>query len=713
MSLTKKNKIIIASITAAVLVAIILSVSLSLFFVFSSKGPFHGSVVDNEGNAIENVMVTDGRNVVKTDKDGKFTLDGYHDSTFVTVTLPSGYNADDFYIPVMKNRKTYNFVLNKIDADYSNGHTFLQVTDSEIGAGGVGEWVNHIKSVVDETNPAFIIHTGDICYEDGLEAHIRGMNSQNMGVPVRYVIGNHDYVDVGNYGEELFESIYGPVWYSFDVGNVHYVVTPFQVGGDFPSGYNKNDRWKWLENDLKHVSPDKKVVVFNHTTPPSDDYVIKYDSKTLDLKEKNLIAWVFGHYHYNYINEASNGALNISTGRPDAGGIDSSLSGTRQINISSEGTVSTKMHYYDFTEPTVATGDIAGAKWTNDELAGNVLFADTLVEGDSVYVATTDDDYPRECGVYSINALTGETNWFYKTNNSVKNNIVYSGGMIVAQDADGMAYCINAETGVEVWKKKVGLGNSLGTSSGIVADNGIVYLGCASEITAIKIADGSQVWNVRRGKGENSPSEFVIVGDTLLVGSHWDALVALNKNTGKKQWERVDENLRFRTSTPVAIDNNTILVADDDVIMTVDLKNGKILSKSSFKDKDGKSYHFSSSSKPYIKNGIAYIATKNSGIVAYDIATKSLKWNFKTRKSLIYTAPYSGGNDCGVESSFIELDGALVFGANDGYVYKLNMTTGELINEINVGAPIFGKAGIHDGKVIVSDFSGRVIKLEI
>lgn len=55
-----------------------------------------------------------------------------------------------------------------------------------------------------------MIHTGDICYEAGLKKHIEGMNTETMGVPVRYIIGNHDYVD-GKYGEELFESIYGPV----------------------------------------------------------------------------------------------------------------------------------------------------------------------------------------------------------------------------------------------------------------------------------------------------------------------------------------------------------------------------------------------------------------------------------------------------------------------------------------------------------------------
>ena len=44
----------------------------------------------------------------------------------------------------------------------------------------------------------------------------------------------------GNYGEELYESIYGPTWYSFDVGNVHYVVTPIDHG-DNPTDYTQRD----------------------------------------------------------------------------------------------------------------------------------------------------------------------------------------------------------------------------------------------------------------------------------------------------------------------------------------------------------------------------------------------------------------------------------------------------------------------------------------
>ena len=205
-------------------------------------GPFTGTVTDAETNEpIANVSVSDGRNVVKTDENGAYTLPGYSKSRFVTVTTPAGYWTENYYIPVTKDRETYDFRLDKSEKTAQADHSFLQISDSEIGAKGVGAWIEHVRDTVKETDPAFLIHPGDICYEDGLKQHIKDMNTENMGVPVRYVIGNHDYV-AGKYGEALFESIYGPVWYSFDVGNVHYVVTPFQTGADYASGYNKNDR---------------------------------------------------------------------------------------------------------------------------------------------------------------------------------------------------------------------------------------------------------------------------------------------------------------------------------------------------------------------------------------------------------------------------------------------------------------------------------------
>lgn len=707
--MSNKMKIIIGSVSLA-LVIVIIAITLSLYFVLRSKGPFSGTVTEEgTGAPVANVMVSDGRNVVKTDSEGKFTLDGYNKSRFVTVTVPSEYNTNDFYIPVDKNTKSYDFKLQKLEnVDYSNGHSFLQVSDTEIGIGGVGEWINHVQGLVDELKPSFLIHTGDICYEAGLWTHYSGMNSEKMGIPVRYVIGNHDYVKWGKYGEALFERIYGPVWYSFDVANVHYIVTPFQTGADEPSGYDKNDRWKWLANDLANVDPNKKIVMFNHTTPPSEDYVISYDNKQIDLKEHNLIAWIFGHYHDNFVNFTDNEILAISTARPDAGGIDSSVSGTRYISVSPEGKMSTKMYYYNFdADKAQRPEDVI---WSNEDLKGNVLFADTLLIDGVVYVATADDDYPRECGVYAIDANTGATLWFYKTVNSVKNNMVVTAdGRLIAQDAAGNVICLDTkDNGKVLWETTVEYGNSMGVSSGIVTDGTNVYVGCAAYITALKVSDGSKVWEKSRNKGESSPAEFVLAGDRLLVSSHWDALLALDKNTGKVLWELKDEDIRFRSSTPALIDENTALIADDDVVMIVDLNKGKVTSKKIYSD-----IRFNVSSQPYIKDGVAYVGTANKGVYAFSLDTLEIKWNFMTERSLVYTAPYSSGKSATVESSFAVKDGNLIFGANDGYVYKVNMVTGELVNKVNIYAPILGKVALDGDSVIVSDFAGRVYKLNI
>lgn len=114
--------------------------------------------------------------------------------------------------------------------------------------------MNNVRDYARNEQAAFIIHTGDICYEKGLKAHIKLMNTENMDCPVFYCIGNHDLVK-GKYGEELFESIYGPVYYSFDAGNVHYIVTPMP-GGDHAPGYTADDVCRWLKMIWRISAPE-------------------------------------------------------------------------------------------------------------------------------------------------------------------------------------------------------------------------------------------------------------------------------------------------------------------------------------------------------------------------------------------------------------------------------------------------------------------------
>lgn len=143
----------------------------------------------------------------------------------------------------------------KTSVDTGNGYSFVQITDTETSL--YGDWIDNLKEYV-KTNPtAFIIHTGDICYEAHQDFHGRYLRSVDLGVPTYYCVGNHD-LRAGKYGEELWQSHFGPSWYSFDVGNVHYVVTPM-LGGDHAPSYRRSDIIRWLKNDLAQTDKGKKL----------------------------------------------------------------------------------------------------------------------------------------------------------------------------------------------------------------------------------------------------------------------------------------------------------------------------------------------------------------------------------------------------------------------------------------------------------------------
>lgn len=130
-----------------------------------------------------------------------------------------------------------------------------------------------------------------------------------------------------------------------------------------------------------------------------------------------------------------------------------------------------------------------------------------------------------------------------------------------------------------MWQTELSLGNSLNTSTGICSDGQTVFAGCAACVSAVDIESGAVKWTSERNKGECSAAEFILNGNRLIISSHWDSLTALDKDSGKKIWENKDEDIRFRSSTPAVIDENTLLVADSDAIMTVNAENGEITQK--------------------------------------------------------------------------------------------------------------------------------------
>lgn len=289
---------------------------------------------------IAQVLVSNGEQVVRTDEQGHFSLPTSIRDRFIFITTPSGYQAPAFYLPNHGEGSDYHFPLEQKASPDS--FSFIHISDTETYDSTL--WVQMLKDYSFHQQPAFIMHTGDICYVKGMAFHAEKVNDRTMGLPVRYSVGNHDLVE-GEYGEQLYERLFGPVYYSFDVGKVHFIVTPMP-NGDYPPQYTQEDVYRWLKNDLAQVGKAQPLIVFNHDLLRSEEGFVFRISETeaIDLEAYNLKAWVYGHWHNHFYRpHLKSDVVSICTAPPNMGGIDHSVAAFRVFQVRADGSFSTEL----------------------------------------------------------------------------------------------------------------------------------------------------------------------------------------------------------------------------------------------------------------------------------------------------------------------------------------------------------------------------------
>jgi len=258
-----------------------------------------GTVRDaRNGAPLVGVSVSDGRNFAVTDENGAYSMERWTGAHLVFVNLlTEGHN--DWFHYLENGREIYDFSL--IPVDSSRDFCFFHTSDTEIDGREYADCVGFMNRLVKKHQPAFFSHTGDLG-RVSVGRHYLAMNRETVGCPVRYAIGNHDFVGE-RYGEETYERFYGPTWYSFDCGEIHFVT--LSIGrGDKPTGYAPTDQWEWLAEDLKRNRKGKRVIVLDHDrcTPDELGYEIPVGEGKLKMREQGLLAWVFGHFHVHMLN---------------------------------------------------------------------------------------------------------------------------------------------------------------------------------------------------------------------------------------------------------------------------------------------------------------------------------------------------------------------------------------------------------------------------
>ncbi|QNF35665.1 calcineurin-like phosphoesterase C-terminal domain-containing protein [Adhaeribacter swui] len=240
-----------------------------------------GKVHEN-GKGIAKVVVSDGFNVTQTDSKGNYRLSPHSNAEFVFISLPSGYQIPHekgiarFYQPLPKQTQNVDFNLVQSKQDDTK-HAFIlwadpQIRKEEDAQKLVTQSAPDTAAVVKSLGnvPVHGIGCGDLIF-DKFELFTDYMKAVEItGAPFFQVIGNHDMdysARTDDQSQKKFKSLFGPTYYSFNKGKIHYVVLDdvfFLGAGHRYIGYLTENQLNWLEQDLKFVTPGSTVVVSLH-----------------------------------------------------------------------------------------------------------------------------------------------------------------------------------------------------------------------------------------------------------------------------------------------------------------------------------------------------------------------------------------------------------------------------------------------------------------
>jgi hypothetical protein len=274
-------------------------------------------VVSAKGKGLADVVISDGYSVVTTDKKGYYELEPHPDATAVFVSTPSGYGFNHEKGIVRQYRllqevnfkKPVNFELVPLDKD-DKEHQFIiwadpQVKNAKDVEKMMTQSVPDVQKFVAAAGTGVLLHgitVGDIVWDNHDLFGEYDKAVAQMGIPFFQCLGNHD-MDYRKGGDETsddtFQQLYGPTNYSFNRGQVHYVVMDNvrYLGTDRDyDGFFAPYQLEWLQKDLSFVPKDRLIILCVHIPVHSG---VKNKEELYALLEGRNVHIMSGHTHYH------------------------------------------------------------------------------------------------------------------------------------------------------------------------------------------------------------------------------------------------------------------------------------------------------------------------------------------------------------------------------------------------------------------------------
>ncbi len=253
-------------------------------------------IYDTNEKGIEGVKISNSRDVVKTDGEGRYTIK-LPPNTTLFLSKPAGYTTPlnevqlpQFYYhfypdgtpdvavwkwpviaPTGPLPKSIDFPL--IDENMTDKFKAMGFADPQTSNDEELDMLR--KDVLDDLfgNPyqaKFGLVAGDVV-NDNLALYDRHNKLMSqIGIPIWNVPGNHDLnTESPNYlfASQTYKSVFGPDYYSFEYGAAHFLAlnnVGFRGKGKGYTGKIDEKQLEWIENDLRDVPDDKLIVIITH-----------------------------------------------------------------------------------------------------------------------------------------------------------------------------------------------------------------------------------------------------------------------------------------------------------------------------------------------------------------------------------------------------------------------------------------------------------------
>jgi len=152
-----------------------------------------------------------------------------------------------------------------------------------------------LRDIGHDKEIAFAIDCGDLVREGrvGLYRRFLSQVQENLAIPFLTAIGNHD-LNKGSPHTQNYQEIFGPTYYSFQVGQGYFIV----LDATTESGFDTAER-QWLENELQKGQASKARFVFMHV-PVFDPRGGTFHKSLPDKDQKDLLA-LFRHYRVTHL----------------------------------------------------------------------------------------------------------------------------------------------------------------------------------------------------------------------------------------------------------------------------------------------------------------------------------------------------------------------------------------------------------------------------